>query len=267
MSLNLMQNFRDSKYLFFMATNNFLSVAVFFSAFFIYGCSSGSLKPLNKSCINDDDCGSGLKCLSIQGESNKCYKDNHSLVSSAQTSMDLKSKNQPSAPQDLNTKKHITPIVQKYPNGQIKSEAFFISDEKDGIIKNWYENGGLRSEIRFVDGKKQGLAQFWHSNGEKNIEILFDKDLISSCSYNGYRVAEDICHEIYYDAISNDQPECNTRECLSSKRQNTKKQKSPKKLKNKTTISSINQSQDPPTPQVPLTPRKEDVKEFSPFDF
>ncbi len=55
-------------------------------------------------------------------------------------------------------------ITQKYPNGQKKSERFFLQGRLTGDEKHWFENGQMESEVIYKSGKLHSKKQ-WNMQG------------------------------------------------------------------------------------------------------
>ena len=70
--------------------------------------------------------------------------------------------------------------VDKYENGQKRSEATHKDGKLEGLTTVWHENGQKKQELTFKDGKLEGLATKWHKNGKKSSEATFrDGKLVS----------------------------------------------------------------------------------------
>jgi antitoxin component YwqK of YwqJK toxin-antitoxin module len=69
--------------------------------------------------------------------------------------------------------------VDKYPNGNIKEEAYYLNDSiKHGLYKDYYVNGNINSEIYFVQNKMNGPAKYYYPDGKLKSELYYVDDLL-----------------------------------------------------------------------------------------
>jgi len=63
--------------------------------------------------------------------------------------------------------------IERYENGQKKSEGTYKDGKEDGLWTWWYENGQKWCEGTYKDGKQDGLWTNWHDQTEKSQEGTF----------------------------------------------------------------------------------------------
>lgn len=74
-------------------------------------------------------------------------------------------------------------IVEKYANGQTKSEIFYIYDSiKHGKAKYYHLNGTLKGEIVFFDGNRNGTAEYYYSNGKLEGHVEYSHDTVNGAA-------------------------------------------------------------------------------------
>ncbi len=67
---------------------------------------------------------------------------------------------------DSNSIVKIGKIEEKYENGKLKMEGWFLDGKKDEVWTWYYENGKTSEEKIFVAGKLSGLSKKWDENGK-----------------------------------------------------------------------------------------------------
>jgi hypothetical protein len=68
--------------------------------------------------------------------------------------------------------------VEKYANGNIKSEIHYLNDSiKDGNVKQYYPNGNLRNDLYYANNKKNGIHKHYYVTGELEAEVPFKDGL------------------------------------------------------------------------------------------
>jgi hypothetical protein len=69
--------------------------------------------------------------------------------------------------------------VEKYPNGNVKEEAYYLNDSiKHGLHKGYYPDGKLKAEINFVQNKMSGPARYYFPDGQLKSEVHYVDDLL-----------------------------------------------------------------------------------------
>jgi antitoxin component YwqK of YwqJK toxin-antitoxin module len=67
---------------------------------------------------------------------------------------------------DSNSIVKIGKIEERYENGKLKMEGWFLEGKKDEVWTWYYENGKVSKEKRYLDGKLNGLSKEWNENGQ-----------------------------------------------------------------------------------------------------
>lgn len=62
-------------------------------------------------------------------------------------------------------------IIEKYPNGQIKSEVSYKDSLKNGICKYYFENGNPQLVLKYKKGKLVGTVKEFYETGYKFMVI------------------------------------------------------------------------------------------------
>jgi antitoxin component YwqK of YwqJK toxin-antitoxin module len=63
-------------------------------------------------------------------------------------------------------------IVDKYDNGQKRSEAYMVDGRIEGLFTEWNENGQKEGETNFVDGLDISMVTYaWYDNGQMSGEV------------------------------------------------------------------------------------------------
>jgi len=55
--------------------------------------------------------------------------------------------------------------IDKWPNGNIRSQFYTQSGQKHGAHTEWYETGDKKAELPYVNGQLHGQATAWYPNG------------------------------------------------------------------------------------------------------
>lgn len=63
--------------------------------------------------------------------------------------------------------------ITHYPDGKIKSEAYFLKGKKHGVDIDYYENGKIHIETRWLTGKAHGKQVVFSEDGTKIQENLY----------------------------------------------------------------------------------------------
>ena len=63
--------------------------------------------------------------------------------------------------------------VEKYPNGNVRFEATYVNDKKEGIEKEFYEDGTLKRESNFVNDRREGLTKEFYKDGTPQSELPY----------------------------------------------------------------------------------------------
>ena len=74
-------------------------------------------------------------------------------------------------------------VEEYYPNGQCKSESYYIRGKKSGEQYRWYYSGQLSSHRQYRFGKKTGTHMGWWENGHFKFKYQFQHGL-----ENGQRI-------------------------------------------------------------------------------
>jgi antitoxin component YwqK of YwqJK toxin-antitoxin module len=86
-------------------------------------------------------------------------------------------------------------FVDKYKNGQKKTEGSLKDGLPDGMSTTWYENGQKQIEGSLKNLKPDGMSTLWYENGQKQAEANFkdgQPDGMSTLWYeNGQKQAEE----------------------------------------------------------------------------
>ena len=61
--------------------------------------------------------------------------------------------------------------VEKYDNGQKKSEETYKGGKWDGLWTHWYQTGQKAEKTTYKHGKEHGLETRWYKNGQKKEEL------------------------------------------------------------------------------------------------
>ena len=65
----------------------------------------------------------------------------------------------------------INEVIDKYPNGEIKSIGRYRGKTAEGQFKFYYDNGQIEEDTFYVNGKRHGVTRFYYSDGKlKEIE-------------------------------------------------------------------------------------------------
>ena len=80
-----------------------------------------------------------------------------------------------------------------YENGQIKIEANYKDEKKDGKWTSWYENGQIKLERNYKDDHIDGKWTEWDENGQIKSEAIYKDGVCinfvsrDSLSYQGFK--------------------------------------------------------------------------------
>jgi len=67
---------------------------------------------------------------------------------------------------DSNTLVKSRKIEERYEDGNLKMEGWFLDGKEDGVWTWYYENGQVSQEKFFIEGKIDGLSKEWDENGQ-----------------------------------------------------------------------------------------------------
>ncbi|MCQ2106129.1 MAG: hypothetical protein MJZ26_10090 [Fibrobacter sp.] len=68
--------------------------------------------------------------------------------------------------------------VEKYPSGQIRSEATYVKDKKQGSEKEYYENGNMKRESTYENDRRQGISKEYYDDGSIKAEYTYEDGYI-----------------------------------------------------------------------------------------
>ena len=69
--------------------------------------------------------------------------------------------------------------IERYPNGNLKTEIPYINDSvKHGVAKKYYIDGTLSAEANIVNGKRTGLSKYYFPNGYLEAEVNYFEDMV-----------------------------------------------------------------------------------------
>ena len=69
-------------------------------------------------------------------------------------------------------------VVERYENGNIKAEAEFRNDMKNGVLKKYYKSGKLKGTIEYLNDTIDGLVFSYFENGEIEFKGLYENGAI-----------------------------------------------------------------------------------------
>ena len=70
-------------------------------------------------------------------------------------------------------------LIERYENGQIKTQGSYKKYRKNGKHIEWHKNGQKKSEENYKDGYLEGKSTTWYDNGQKKSEGNYVVDLDS----------------------------------------------------------------------------------------
>ncbi len=90
-----------------------------------------------------------------------------------------------------------------YPNGQIKTRAFYRDGKLDGVLQQWFENGLVELEENFSLGEFDGLQRHFHPNGA----LKFENTQVKGKKQGWHRQWNETSQLLMEARFENDQPE------------------------------------------------------------
>lgn len=69
--------------------------------------------------------------------------------------------------------------TEEYPNGNIRFEATYVNDKKEGLEKEYYESGTLKRETPFVADRRQGINKEYYEDGTLQAETPYEDGYIT----------------------------------------------------------------------------------------
>ena len=63
--------------------------------------------------------------------------------------------------------------VEKYPNGNVRFEATYVNDKKEGLEKEYYDDGTLKRESNFVNDRREGMTKEFYKDGTPQSELPY----------------------------------------------------------------------------------------------
>ena len=63
--------------------------------------------------------------------------------------------------------------VEKYPNGNVRFEATYVNDKKEGIEKEYYDDGTLKRESNYVNDRREGVTKEYYKDGTLQTELPY----------------------------------------------------------------------------------------------
>ncbi|MCF0223298.1 MAG: hypothetical protein HUK20_03440 [Fibrobacter sp.] len=68
--------------------------------------------------------------------------------------------------------------TEKHPNGNIRFEAHYVNDQKEGLEKEFYDNGSLKRETNYLQGKRHGETREYYRDGTPEAQFNYENGLI-----------------------------------------------------------------------------------------
>ncbi|MFH1622621.1 MAG: toxin-antitoxin system YwqK family antitoxin [Candidatus Omnitrophota bacterium] len=76
-----------------------------------------------------------------------------------------------------------------YPNGSLKTTAYYHNAKPHGYVREYYENGKMKSSIRYENGTRYGDFFYYYENGMVKERKLFNQK--GELDSNAYTYLED----------------------------------------------------------------------------
>jgi uncharacterized protein (TIGR02145 family) len=68
--------------------------------------------------------------------------------------------------------------VEKYPNGNIRFEATYVDNKKEGLEKEYYDDGTLKRESNFANDRREGITKEYYKDGTLQTELPYSNGYI-----------------------------------------------------------------------------------------